>query len=64
VLAPRFYWSLFLREKLAKLLQKKLSPNKRVACEHTNVVVSVTDRAERDLTKRFDERESDWFLVE
>jgi hypothetical protein len=64
VLAPRFYWSLFLREKLDKLLQKKLSPSKRVTCEDTNVVVSVTDRSERDLTKRFDERDVDWFLVE
>jgi hypothetical protein len=64
VLAPRFYWSLFLREKLDKLLQKKLSPSKRVICEDTNVIVSVTDRSERDLTKRFDERDIDWFLVE
>jgi hypothetical protein len=64
VLAPRFYWSLFLREKLDKLLQKKLSSSKRVTCEDTNVVVSVTDRSERDLTKRFDERNIDWFLVE
>jgi hypothetical protein len=64
VLAPRFYWSLFLRDKLAKLLQKKLPPSKRVACEDTNVVVSVTERSKRDLTKRFDEMDVDWFLVE
>ncbi|CAN9251087.1 unnamed protein product [Alternaria alternata] len=64
VLAPRFYWSLFLREKLEKLLQKKLPPSKRVACEDTNVVVSVTERSKRDLTKRFDELDVDWFLVE
>jgi len=64
VLAPRFYWSLFLREKLEKLLQKKLPPSKRVACEDTNVVVSVTERSKRDLTKRFDEVDVDWFLVE
>lgn len=64
VLAPKFYWSLFLREKLDKLLQKKLSPSRRVICEDTNVVVSVTDRSERDLTKRFEERDIDWFLVE
>jgi hypothetical protein len=64
VLAPRFYWSLFLRDKLDKLLQKKLPPSKRVACEDTNVVVSVTERSQRDLTKRFDETDVDWFLVE
>jgi hypothetical protein len=59
VLAPRFYWSLFLRDKLEKLLQKKLPPSKRVACEDTNVVVSVTERSKRDLTKRFDEADVD-----
>lgn len=64
VLAPRFYWSLFLRDKLEKLLRKKLSPSKRVTCEDTNVVVSVTERSKRDLTKRFDELDVDWFLVE
>jgi hypothetical protein len=64
VLAPRFYWSLFLREKLEKLLQKKLPPSKRVTCEDTNVVVSVTERSKHDLTKRFDELDVDWFLVE
>jgi hypothetical protein len=64
VLAPRFYWSLFLRNKLEKLLQKKLPPSKRVAYEDTNVVVSVTERSQRDLTKRFDEMDVDWFLVE
>jgi hypothetical protein len=63
VLAPRFYWSLFLREKLDKLLHKKLSSSKRVTREDTNVVVMVTDRLERDLTKRFDGRDIDWFLV-
>ncbi|CAG5189807.1 uncharacterized protein ALTATR162_LOCUS12088 [Alternaria atra] len=50
VLAPRFYWSLFLREKLERLLQKKLPP--------------MTERSKRDLTKRFDEMDVDWFLVE
>jgi hypothetical protein len=55
VLAPNFYWSPFLRPKLEKLPRKKLSPNKRVRPDDTNVVVSVTERSERDLTKRFDE---------
>jgi hypothetical protein len=46
------------------LLQKKLPPSKRVACDDTNIVVSVTERSKRDLTKRFDEMDVDWFLVE
>jgi hypothetical protein len=61
VLAPRFYWSLFLRDKLEKLLQKKLPLSKRVACEDTNVVVPVTERSKRDLTKRFDKMDVNWF---
>jgi hypothetical protein len=64
VLAPRCYWSLFLRDKLEKLLQKKLPPSKRVACEDSNVVVSMTERSKRDLTKCFDEMDVAWFLVE
>ncbi len=63
VLTPRFYWSLFLRPKLEKFLQKKV-PHRRVACDDTSVVVSVTGRSERDLTKRFDELDIDWFLIE
>lgn len=51
MLAPYFYWSLFLQSKLEKLLQK-MSPNKRVRPDDTNAVVSVTERSERDLTKR------------
>jgi hypothetical protein len=64
VLAPSFYWPLFLRPKLEKLLCKKLSSNKHVRPDDTNVVVSVTERSERDLTKRFDETEIDWPVVE
>jgi hypothetical protein len=64
VLAPSFYWPLFIRPKLEKLLCKKLSSNKRVRPDNTNVVVSVTERSERDLTKQFDETEIDWLVVE
>jgi hypothetical protein len=44
-----------------KLLSKD---TERVTCEDINVVVSVTERSKRDLTKRFDELDVDWFLVE
>ena len=41
-------------------MQKKRS----VRSEDTNVVVSVTDRKERDLTKRFDDTTIDWAVIE
>jgi hypothetical protein len=64
VLAPIFYWPQFLQPKLEKLLRKKVSSNKRVTPDDTNVVVSVNDRSERDLTKRFDETEIGWPIIE
>lgn len=64
VLAPSFYWPRYLQPKLEKLLCKKISSNKRVTLNDTNVVVSVTDRSERDLTKRFDETEIGWPVIE
>ena len=64
VLAPSFYWPQFLKPKLEKLLCKKISSNRRVAADDTNVVVSVTDRSERDLTRRFDETEIGWPGIE
>jgi len=64
VLAPSFYWPLILQPKLEKLLYKKVPSNKRVMSDDTSVVVSVTGRSERDLTKRFDEIEIDWPVIE
>ena len=64
VLAPTFYWPEFLKPKLEKLLRKKVPSNKRVTPDDTNVVVSVRDRSERDLTKRFDETEIEWPVIE
>lgn len=64
VLAPTFYWPQYLHPKLEKLLHKKISSNKRVTPDDTNVVVSVTDRSERDLTRRFDETDIEWPVIE
>ena len=64
VLAPSFYWPLVLRPKLDKLLRKKVSSNKRVVPDDTCVVISITKRSERDLTKRFNETEIDWPVIE
>jgi hypothetical protein len=63
VLAPACYWELFLQSRLDELLRKKLPQNPSVRSDDTNVVVSVTECSERDLTKRFDETEIEWTLV-
>ncbi|RYP46520.1 hypothetical protein DL768_007292 [Monosporascus sp. mg162] len=47
-----------------KLLRKKLAQNRAVRCDETNVIVSVTGRSEHDLTKRFDDIDVDWSIVE
>jgi hypothetical protein len=41
-----------------------LLSNKRVRPDDTNVVVLVTERSERDLTKRFDETDIYWLVIE
>ena len=64
VLAPGAFWDQTLKSKLQQLLTKKTPRNKSYEPDETNVVVSVTDRSQRDLTKRFDELEIDWEVVE
>src|ERR1700728_4103281 len=64
VVAPASYWRLILKPKLEKLLCKKLAKNRPIKSEDTNVVVSVTERSQRDLTKRFDDTDIDWGVVE
>ena len=64
VVAPASYWRLILKPKLKKLLCKKLAKNRPIKSEDTNVVVSVTERSQRDLTKRFDDTDIDWGVVE
>jgi hypothetical protein len=64
VLAPGAFWRSTLRPKLEKLLQKKIPPNKSFKADDTNIIVSVTDRSQRDLVKCFDELAIDWTVVE
>jgi hypothetical protein len=52
VLAPAAYWEHFLYPKLVEFWRKR---NRLVRSEDTNVVVSATQRKERDLKKRFDD---------
>jgi hypothetical protein len=55
VLAPGALWETTLKNKVVGLLRQKTPRSKKYVPEETIVVVSVTDRSERDLTKRFDE---------
>ncbi|CAI7637411.1 unnamed protein product [Penicillium pancosmium] len=64
VLTPSAYWPVTLKPKLEKLLEGKTSRAGRVRSDDTSIVVSVNDRSQRDLTKRFDNLNIDWTAVE
>ncbi|KAF2820762.1 hypothetical protein CC86DRAFT_303961, partial [Ophiobolus disseminans] len=64
VLVPAAYWHMYLKPKVEKLSNKKVAQNRHVEYDDTSVVVSVNDRSERDLTKRFDNMDIDWSVVE
>jgi len=55
---------MLLKPKLDRLLQKKVAQDRHIRCDDTSVLVSVTDRGERDLVKRFDDIDIDWSLVQ
>ena len=63
-LAPSAYWQMTLKGKLEKLLEGKIPGKGRVKSDDTTIVVSVNDRSQRDLTKRFDHLDIDWTAVE
>lgn len=64
VLDPASYWRLLLQPRVEELLKKNIIPPRSVRANNTNVVVSVTDRKERDLNKQFDETNIVWSVVE
>lgn len=61
VLEPAAHWEHILEPKLKGALLKKKRP---LVSDDTTVVVSVTDRKTRDLTKRFDETNIDWLIIQ
>jgi hypothetical protein len=61
VLAPRFYWRLFLQPKLKELLIRKY-PHRKLESDDTSVVVSAI--RQKGLTRRFDKTDVDWSSIE
>jgi hypothetical protein len=64
VLVPAAYWHMYLKPKVEKLSSRKVAQNKHVEYVDTGDVVTVNDRSKRDLTKRFDNMDIDWSVVE
>ncbi|KAI9859119.1 MAG: hypothetical protein M1813_007075 [Trichoglossum hirsutum] len=64
VLVPTAYRHNDLKLELEGLLRKKVAQNRHVRCDDASVAASVTDRAERDLIKRFDDLNIDQSIVE
>jgi hypothetical protein len=64
VLAPAVYWRMYLQAEVEKLVEKKLPRSSHVELDDVGVVASVKDRSESDLTKRFDDMNIDWSVIE
>ena len=58
------YWPLVLREKLHKVIEEKVARKRRVRSDDTSILVSINDRKQRDLKKRFNGLTIDWTTVE
>lgn len=60
---PSSYWQQ-IKDTAESVLRRKIARNRRVRLDDTTIVVSVNDRSQRDLTKRFESTNIDWIAVE
>lgn len=64
VLTPSAFWQLSLEKKLEKALRRKTARHRRLRPDDTVIVASTSDRTKRKLTKRFDDTEINWTVIE
>ena len=64
LLSPKAFWDATLQHSLDACLEREFSQQNRPEPCSTLVVVSVSKRAERDLTKEFAGLDVDWSLIE
>lgn len=60
---PSILWPRIEQEAI-KILRSKIAHDRRVRPDDTNVVVSVNDRSQRDLIKRFESTDINWTAIE
>ena len=64
VLAPSCYWQQHLKAQVEDRVNQKAAESGAMRLNDTNIVVSVTERPQRDLAKHFPKTEIDWAVVE
>ncbi len=64
VLSPGAFWNRTLKSKVEDLLKRATPRNKCYNLDETNIAICTTKRAERPLSKRFDELNICWDMIE
>lgn len=60
---PSSYWEQ-IKEDASNILRRKIARSRRVRLDDTDLVLSVNDRSQRDITKHFEDTGVDWIAVE
>lgn len=64
MLAPTAYWQESLKPNLKEQPQSKVAHSNPIRCDDTTVVASVNNCSEWDLTKRFNNTNIGWLMIE